>query len=279
MMPFRLLFAATRLAALALLLAGTASAEEGAAEGFTPSDEFQGWISDLVREHLPHQYEKRKNWGHTTRTLDGVSIRLEDGKLKTHRKYKQANDGTWRMYRVDLVDPEENFEIRVANLRELDDGRVGLRITAVASLQAFGRQALWEHGIQIYSLSAEADARVRLTADAAVASRLDPTRLPPDVYLLPEVTTAKVEILEFKLRRISDLHGPLVRSLSHTVREELEAKLAEDNAKLVAKLNAAIDKRKEKLKLSAADLVKTKWGKLIGSASSPTEPESRPAGE
>ncbi|HEX5105380.1 MAG TPA: hypothetical protein VFV87_16290 [Pirellulaceae bacterium] len=279
MKPIRLLFAAAWLAATGLALARPVAAEEGAAEGFTPSDEFQGWISDLVREQLPQQYEKRKNWGHTTRTLDGISIQLDNGKLKTHRKYKQANDGTWQMYRVDLVDPEEKFEIRVANLRELEDGRVGLRITAVASLQAFGRQTLWEHGIQIYSLSAEADARVRLTAEAAIASRLDPTRFPPDVYLLPEVTAAKVEILEFKLRRISDLHGPLVRSLSHTVREELEAKLAEDNAKLVAKLNAAIDKRKEKLKLSAADLVTTKWGKFIAPASSPSEPESRAAGE
>jgi hypothetical protein len=40
------------------------------------------------------------------------------------------------------------------------------------------------------------------------------------------------------------------------VRKELEDKLADDNAKLVAKLNKAIDKREEKLKLSAGDLGK-----------------------
>jgi hypothetical protein len=93
------------------------------------------------------------------------------------------------------------------------------------------------------------------------------------------VTAAKVEILQFKLRRISDLHGPVVRSLSHTVRKELEDKLADDNAKLVAKLNKSIDKREEKLKLSAGDLVKLKWDRFAGPASTPAAAGSRPVGE
>jgi hypothetical protein len=237
--------------------------DAGATEAFTPSPEFQAWIRGLVRAQLPDRYEKKKNWGHTAPAVRGLSIQLDDGRLKTRRKYKEVNDGTWQMYRVDLVDPDEKFDIRIANLRPLDDGRVGLQITAVASLKAMGRQAHWEKGIQLYSLSAEADARVRLTAETAVATQLDPTKLPPDVYLKPEVTAAKLEILEFKLRRISDLDGPLVRALSKTVREELEDKLAEDNAKIVAKLNKAIDKKEERLKLSAADLVKFKWDRFL----------------
>jgi hypothetical protein len=252
---------ASRAIAILLIAAGQSplpSAENSESkvekvEAFTPSARFQDWISELAREHIPQEYEKSKNWGHTARSLDGLYLKLEGGRLKTHRTYKEANDGRWQKYRVELVDPHEKFEIHVSNLRELPDGRVGLRVTTVASLKASGRQAQWEHGIQLYSLMAEAEARVRLTADAAVATVVDPTRVPPDVYLQPEITAANLEILEFKLRRISDLHGLLIRSLSHTVREELEAKLAEDNAKLVAKLNAAIDKQEKKLKLSLAD--------------------------
>jgi hypothetical protein len=276
------------LAAVLQGLSGSVVAQEGAAdaaaevkpdESFTPSLEFQAWMCRLVRVHLPDHYEKSKNWGHTTRTLDGLSVQLDRGKLKTHRKYKEANDGTWQMYRIDLVDPEEKFDIRIASLRPLEDGRVGMQITAVASVKAVGRQALWERGVQIFSLAAEADARVRLVAETAVATQLDPTKLPPDVYLRPEVTAARFEILEFKLRRISDLHGPIIRSLSHSVREVLEDKLAEDNAKLVAKLNKAIDKEEEKLKLSAADLVSMKWTQLSAPPAAPAAAESRPAGE
>jgi hypothetical protein len=259
--------------------AAKSTVEGGGTEPFTPSAEFQEWIRGLVRAQLPDHYEKKKNWGHTSRALAGVSVQLDGGKLKTRRKYKNANDGTWQMYRVDLVDPDEKFDIHIANLRPLDDGRVGMQITAVASLKAFGRQALWEKGVQLYSISAEADARVRLTAETAVATQLDPTKLPPDVYLKPEVTSAKMEILEFKLRRISDLDGPLVRALSKTVRKELEDKLAEDNAKIVAKLNRAIDKKEDRLKLSAGDLGKLNWDRLMGQSSAPVAAGSRPIGE
>ncbi len=242
-------------------LAACCAADEEPAEPFTPSAEFQDWMCGLVRAELPDHYEKKKNWGHQARALDGLSIQFDDGRLKTHRKYKQANDGSWQMYRVDLVDPEEKFDIRVANLRTLEDGRVGMQITAVASVKASGRQALWEKGVQIYSISAEADARVRLTAETAVATQLDPTKLPPDVYLKPEVTAAKVEILEFKLRRISDLDGPLIRTEPDgTAGARREA--GRGQQEVVAKLNKAIDKQEKKLKLSAADLVKFNWDRL-----------------
>ncbi len=228
-------------------------------DSFTPSPEFQQWIAGLVRQQLPEDYEKRKNWGHQAKSFDGVSIKLEDGRLKTHRKYENKNDGQWQMYRVKLKDPAEKFDIQIANVHKLPDGKVGLEVTAIASLEVFGRQSQWEHGVQVYSISAEADARVRLWANVEVATYVDWSRLPPDIALDPQVTTAKFEIPDFRMRRIGQLDGPLVRSLSHSIREALEEKLADDNAKLVAKLNRAIDKQEKKLKLSLADVMKSKW--------------------
>src|SRR5262245_37837255 len=140
------------------------------ADAFTPSPEFQEWITGVVREQLPDEYEKRKNWGHTAKTFDGVSVRLEGGQLKTHRQFREANDGTWQMYRIRLKDPEEKFDVKVANIRSLEGGKVALDITAVASLEVFGRQSLWQHGVQVFSISAEADARVRLVAHSEVAT-------------------------------------------------------------------------------------------------------------
>jgi hypothetical protein len=232
-------------------------------DAFTPSAEFQEWITAIVREQLPHEYEKKKNWGHQVKTFDGLSVRVEDGKLQTHRKFKQANDGSWQQYRVKLKDPEERFDVKLANIRQLPSGKVGLDISVIASLEVFGRQSLWEHGVQLFSISAEADARVRLWAQAEVATRMDLTRFPPDIQLDPEITAARFEIPDFRVRRIGQAAGPLVRSLSHTAREALEEKLAEDNAKLVAKLNRAIAKQEKKLKLSLADVMQSKWSGLL----------------
>jgi hypothetical protein len=234
------------------------AADSPAAAPFTPSPEFQAWLTDLVREHLPHEYEKKKNWGNTERRVSGLSVQLDDGRLKTHRKFSEVNDGRWTMYRVELADPEEQFEVEVSRMEELPDGRVAMDLAAVARLDVFGRQSVWTRGVQVFSLSAEADAKVRLTAHAEIATRLDPTVFPPDVHLAPTITTAKLEILDFKLRRISRADGPLVRSLSHTVREALEDKLAEDNEKLVAKLNKSLAKQQGKLKLSLTEMMSAK---------------------
>jgi hypothetical protein len=234
-----------------------------ARDSFTPSPEFQQWITNLVRQQLPENYEKRKNWGHTAKTFDGVSVRMENGQIKTHRKYREANDGQWQMYRVALKQPEE-FDVKIANIRKLADGKVGMEITVDANLEVFGRQSQWEHGVQLYSVSAEADARVRLWAKAEVATHMELTRFPPDVWLEPQITAAKFEIPDFRMRRIGELHGPLVRSLSHTTREALEEKLADDNQKIVGKLNKAIDKQEKKLKLSLTDIMSSKWHALVG---------------
>jgi hypothetical protein len=225
---------------------------------FTPSPEFQAWLTDLVREHLPHQYERRKNWGNTERRVSGLSIQLDNGRLKTHRKFSEMNDGRWTMYRVKLADPQEQFDVRVSRMEELEGGRVAMDLAAVARLEVLGRQSLWTRGVQVFSFSAEADAKVRLTAHAEIATRLDPTVFPPDVHLAPTITEAQLDILDFKLRRLSRADGPLVQSLSNSVREVLEDKLAEDNEKLVAKLNKSIAKQQGKLKLSLAEMMQAK---------------------
>jgi hypothetical protein len=233
------------------------------ADVFTPAAEFQDWITALARQHLPIEYEKKRNWGHTTKTFDGLSVRLENGQLRTHRKFRDANDGKWQMYRIKLSDSNAKFEVRIASLRELPDGRVGMDITAIADLDVFGRQSLWEHGVQIFSIGVEATARVRLSATTEVATRLDPTRIPPDVILDPEVKAAQLDIPDFRLRRVGELDGPLVRSLSHATREVLEEKIRDDNARLVASLNKQIAKQEKKLRLSLADVLQSKWGSLV----------------
>jgi hypothetical protein len=258
----RLMIVVLALVAAKGLIALVAAVESS--DSFTPSPEFQEWITGLVRQQLPENYEKRKNWGHQAKSFDGVSVKVQDGRIKTHRKFEDKNDGQWQMYRVKLMDPAEKLDIQIANIQKLPDGKVGLEITAIASLEVFGRQSQWEHGVQVYSISAEATARVRLSATVEVATNIDWSRLPPDISLEPQVTAAKFEIPDFRMRRIGQLEGPLVRSLSHSIREALEEKLADDNEKLVAKLNRAIDKQEKKLKLSLADVMKSKWKWLVG---------------
>jgi hypothetical protein len=223
---------------------------EEESQPFTPSPEFQRWVTDLVREHIPHEYEKRKNWGQTDQRFDGLSIRLADGQIKTHRKFKDVNGGTWTMYRAELTDPDEQFHLEIGQMQELPGGKIALAITAAAKMRVMGRRSLWQKGVQVFSISAEADTRVRLAADLEIGTRIDPTSFPPAMRFSPRVTAAKLDILDFRLRRVSKFDGPVVRSLSDSVREILEEKLAEDNEKLVGKLNKQLAKQDDKFAIS-----------------------------
>ena len=249
--------------AFLLLASLPAVAADQPAAGFTPSESFQAWITDLVRDQLPEDYEKSKNWGHTKRVFGGWDLERDGLKVETRRKWINVNDGTWTRYKITPLNPDKHLEVRVEKIEPLEGNKVRLDLSASAKLRVFGRLSQWERGVQLVSLSAEADTVVRVQGIVEVALKLDPTKLPPDVYLEPKVITADITISQFDLRRVGQLDGPLVRSLSDETRDVVEAELKERRKKLVESLNKKLAKKQDKLKFSFSELVKSEWGKFV----------------
>ena len=168
------------------------------------------------------------------------------------------------MYRVTFPKPDE-LTVRVTNIHQLADGRAGFDAEFAAPLELFGRLSEWQRGVQLISLSADADARVRLRVSVALKLKLDAgKKLVPDVLLEPEVTAAQLDLEQFRLKRLSQLHGPLAKHLGTEAREIIEDELADRNSELVAKINKQIAKKQDKLRLSLSDLASTKFGDLTG---------------
>lgn len=211
-------------------------------------------IRNLVLQHVPPTYENTKKWGGTKRVWDGLHVSLDGLRLKTKRRWKDAKHGTWKHYRAWLIDPDEEFAIRIEKMVSTPAGKTAFDVVIDARLGAWGRLSEYARDVQLLSLSAEADARVRMRASCEMSLRLDATRFPPDVILEPEVVSAELTLLEFELVRISDLDGPLVREFGEELHDVLQEEIADRQTRLVDKLNRQLKKHEDDLRLSVADL-------------------------
>ncbi len=222
----------------------------------------QGLITAIVRENLPDQYESRDHWGDTKEIWAGLDVRLDGLRIDTKRRKKQVNHGTWKLYRVRFIEPEKYLHVDVQNIRELPNGRVEFDLLADARLDVFARLAQWELGVQLISLSVNAEARTQFRVRCDLGLKLDPSKLPPDVLLDPMVSQAEVRLADFRVRRISQIGGSVARELGEEARDLLDKELAKQNQKLPSKINRQIDKNRDKLRLSVQDLLTSQWGGL-----------------
>lgn len=81
-------------------------------------------IHKLVLDAIPHEYEDTRKWGGTKRVWDGVKVELDGLKVKTKRRWKDARHGTWKRYRLRLINPEEEFQIRLENVRQTPSNQI-----------------------------------------------------------------------------------------------------------------------------------------------------------
>ncbi len=225
---------------------------------------FQSMMQRIVRENVPDKYVQDKDWGKKDRRWDGLKIRRDGLKISTKRRWKQVNHGTWRRYEITQVAPETNLRLRIENIHDVGDGKVGFEVSLASKLRAFGRVSKWSKGVQLYSLSVEADADVRLRIWCQLGLRLDWTHLPPDVLLVPTVTRAELAVTGFRVHRISKLGGVAARELGRSLERILRDKIEEKQDELPEKINRQIAKHEDRMRFSMSGFAARKWRALVG---------------
>ena len=220
----------------------------------TPS-QFQPIIVETILDLVPKKYENEKKWGRTKEIVSGLDVKFRDGQLRTKRRRKQVNHGTWKRYTVSLVDPKEFFELQVRNLREESPGLAAFELAIRAKLDVSGRLQEWRRGVRLMSISAEAIADVTLDLDCRLTSKLDASHLPPDILMQPKIVKSKARLVQLKLERLSKADGPVVREFGDGLEKILRRKLADKNEKLTAKINRQIEKKQDDMRISFRDMV------------------------
>ncbi len=230
-----------------------------------PSAEWDRTFARIVTSVLAPGYVDEKKWGKTKNLTVGIRLEQKGLVVRPRRRRKEVKHGTWERYEIHLADPNRPVGIKVTRIRQGEEvgksGGMELDVTVRAPLRLHGRVARWERGVQLYNISADAEADVQVALTCRMQAKLDVHQFPPGLTLRPQVTRAKVQVTSFRLQRISDLHGPLVKRLGKNLRGVLNEQLRKKEPKLVQKINRQLDKYARRLGLAekpAADEAKGK---------------------
>ncbi len=251
------------LASAAVLVSCVASAEPPPAELSAPLNESLSNLAQrIVLENLPKQFVDQRDWGHTTRVINGLHFDNDGDRLKIEKHTKEVKDGIWKQYRIDLIDPEHQLHIQIANLRQIDSTRSAFQVLLSAKLHAEGRWEQWKDGVKLLNVNAEADGRIEARLDWVMAIDWKPTGLLGQITVEPKVTGARLELVDFDLKKVSKIEGKLAHELGERLKDTLAKKLHDEEPKVVDKLNKAIEKRQDHLRFSPGDVVEGSFSKL-----------------
>ena len=83
--------------------------------------------------------------------------------------------------------------------------------------------------------------------------------MPPDIMFHPVVKDAKLDLVQFKLKRISHADGPIIRQLGDGLEDVLRLYIDEHNDEIARKINRQIQKEQDDFRFSLHDLMKHSW--------------------
>lgn len=219
----------------------------------TTPDGLSAALSDILADAIPRQYEKKVDWERKKRITTG--LKTEDGKfnLKIHRRKKEVNHGTWKHYRVTMVEPEKNMQLEITDLRSLEAGRIAFTCSFESRLEGWAQARVYNRGIHFITLTAEGNTKLRLRLDCEVGLSLEKATMLAGVGIHPKIVNAHLDLDDFDLNRVSKIRGALAHELGDGLRYLIEEEL--EGKKLVRKLNRAIEKKKDKLRVSPDKLL------------------------
>lgn len=219
---------------------------------FTPAA--TQFVKGMVVLLLPQTYTDDDDWGRQKKVQSGLNVDLHGLKLKTSRRWKDVNHGTWQRVDATLVDPQQHFDLAIVILPQQERGISRYRVTAKVRIRATVRQQQWSYGAKLYSVSADALADVRVTAELQFRSQLIKSAGESKLRVLPFIETLNARLESFSLRRISHAKGALVREFGRAVKGLLQRGIEKKNANLAQKTNSRIQKKPERFEVPAGIL-------------------------
>lgn len=221
------------------------------------------WLATKAMKEIPQTIQGEKNWGDTKKVWAGIKVRRDGFKLKTHRRWRELEQGRW--IKFDVAIPGKPPKVTIRNVIPQVDPKNGSRrwliqSTLVAPMKFTARVQRWNLGVKLFSLTLTGDIEMRLRSATSVGFYADYRQIPPGLIIDPRVEHAQLVMDRFEVDRISKIGGDVAEGWGEVLQEVLiEHLVHQQNDRIVSKLNRAIEKERDDLKISWSEWFR-EWG-------------------
>ncbi|WP_372722754.1 hypothetical protein [Novipirellula sp.] len=236
-----------------LVVAQQTTAQQTLSVSESQAKESMQWLATRAMQEVPPVYTGDKDWGDTKKVWAGVHAKFDGLKLKTHRRFKQLNHGRWIRYEIKLPEATApnaaTTKINSATLNDQDYWRIDS--TTETPMQFTAKVERWNLGVKLYSVTVTGRMKVQLQLTSTIGLYLDYSEIPPAVVAHPNIEGAKLTLVSFEIDRVSKIGGDAAEAWGEIMQEVLVERFIENqNDRIVAKLNKAIEKHRDELRFS-----------------------------
>ena len=234
-------------------------------------DNANNFFRGLILLLLPDTFEDSDDWGSQRRIQSGLNVDISRGKLSTSRRWKNVNHGSWSQLTAQLHDPANTFSLSITRLPDnnrtstsdvlsLDPELTNTRaapnanitrfaVTCDASINATGRHQQWSYGLMLWSISTDVDLRFHFDTTVRIqrTTRVEDGRIL--LALNPFVEFARVQLMHFRVKRISHVKGSVAREFGSWFSPMVQKAVRKANSSLTDKINRKLQKAQDKFEL------------------------------
>ncbi len=199
-------------------------------------------LQSILIPLIPETFEDDDDWGQEKRIQSGLNIRTRNGQVRTSRRWKTVNHGSWEKISASLLNPDQTFRLELTQLPETSSSILHYELQLSGQLRTLARQQQWSYGVMLWSVSAEADVEVSLTADFEVQQEFSSSTTGRSLRFQPVVRNAYFTLHSFRARRISHSKGTVPRQIGEWAEPLIQREVEKLNRDLTTKLNRTLTK-------------------------------------
>lgn len=227
-----------------------AAAGDGGALNVEARNALSNTLRGIIAECLPEKVEVKDDWGDTRGRFSQLKVHRDGFKLDFEVRKKEVKHGLWKQATIVPVEPEKNLQFRIVEARSTSPRAFAFQLLVSSPLKVVARVERWRSGVKMLNFSGEADAQVEMRLNGTLEYDFTTKNEQDYLAIIPKASAVDLKLVDLEVRRVGLADGPVVNEVGELLTGPLGSQLDKQESKVVEKLNAALVKKQDKLRVA-----------------------------